>query len=85
MAYLAVSLIIAFAAAYGCLRLACARARERAGLPARARVKLPLSWWVVSILLLFINAAFLFSHSHRAPSVAAAYPQPGEGKIWAKP
>jgi hypothetical protein len=66
MAYLAIPLFIAFVAAYGCLRLACARARERAGLPARVRVKLPLSWWVFSFLLLGINAVFVFSHSHIA-------------------
>ena len=67
MAYLAVPLFIALVAGYGYLRFACARARERAGLPARVRVKLPLSWWAIVILLLCINAASLFSHSHGAP------------------
>ena len=66
MAYWAVPLIIAFVAICG-LRFACARARERAGLPARARVKLPFYIWALLILLLFINAASLISHSHGAP------------------
>jgi hypothetical protein len=67
MAYLAVPFFIALVAGYGYLRFAGARARERAGLPPRVRVKLPLSWWAIVILLLCINAASLFSHSHVAP------------------
>jgi hypothetical protein len=68
MAYWVVALIIiAFAAVCGCLRFACARARERAGLPARVRVKLPLYIWAIFTLLLCINAASLLSHSHAAP------------------
>ena len=67
MAYWVVPLIIAFAGICGCLRFACARARERAGLPARVRVKLPLYFWALFILLLCINTAFLSSHSHGAP------------------
>jgi hypothetical protein len=68
MAYWAVTLIIiAFAGIYGCLRLAIARARERAGLPAPVRVKLPFYFWALFILLACINAASLFSHSHGAP------------------
>jgi protein-S-isoprenylcysteine O-methyltransferase Ste14 len=43
------------------LKRAAARARERAGLPPRAQVKLPLYWWVLSFLLLGINAVFVFS------------------------
>jgi hypothetical protein len=68
MAYWAVTLIIiAFAGIYGCLRLAIARARERAGLPAPVRVKLPFYFWALFVLLAWINAASLFSHSHGAP------------------
>ena len=68
MAYWVVALIIiAFAAVCGCLRFACARARERAGLPARVRVKLPFYYWALYFLLLCINTAYVFSHSHGAP------------------
>jgi hypothetical protein len=68
MAHWVVTLvIIAFAGICGCLRLATARARERAGLPAPVRVKLPLYYWALFFLLLGINMAYLFSHSHRAP------------------
>jgi hypothetical protein len=43
MAYLAIPLLfVALVAGYGYLRFTSARARERAGLPARVRVKLPL-------------------------------------------
>ena len=67
MAYLAVPLYIALVAGYGYLRFACARARERAGLPKLVPVKLPLYIWALLIFLLCINTAFLFSHSHGAP------------------
>ena len=50
------------------LKRAAARARERAGLPPRAPVKLPLYWWVLSFLVVGINAVFVFSHSHIAGS-----------------
>jgi hypothetical protein len=66
-----VLIIIAFAAAFaavrGYLNFLSARARERAGLPPRARVKLPLYVWALLILLLCINAASFFSHSHGVP------------------
>jgi hypothetical protein len=68
MAYCLVALLfIALVAGYGYLRFASARARERAGLPPRVRVKLPLYFWAIVILLLCINAASLFSHSHVTP------------------
>jgi hypothetical protein len=46
------------------LKRAAARARERAGLPPRARVKLPVYWWVLSFLLLGINAVCCVLTSH---------------------
>jgi hypothetical protein len=67
MAYLAVPLLfVALVAGYGYLRFTSARARERAGLPARVRVKLPLYWWAFMILVI-VNSAFLFLRSHGAP------------------
>jgi uncharacterized metal-binding protein len=63
----ALVIIIAFAGICGCLRVVTARARERAGLPAPVRVKLPLYYWVLFFLLLGINMAYFFSHSHRVP------------------
>ena len=66
-AHWVVTLIIAFAGICGCLRFATARARERAGLPAPVRVKLPLYYWALFFLLLGINTVYLFSHSHGAP------------------
>jgi hypothetical protein len=60
-------IIIAFAGiGAGYLRFTSARARERAGLPARVRVKLPLYWWAFMILVI-VNSAFLFLRSHGAP------------------
>ena len=67
MAYLAVPLLfVALVAGYGYLRFTSARARERAGLPPRVPVKLPLYWWALYILLLCYIIADLFSHSHGA-------------------
>ena len=67
MAYLAVPLLfVALVAGYGYLRFTSARARERAGLPARVRAKLPLYWWAFMILVI-VNSAFLFLRSHGAP------------------
>jgi hypothetical protein len=71
MAHSVVTLIIIIAFAgigAGYLRLATARARERAGLPSRVRAKLPLYIWALLIFLLGINMAYLFSDSHRANS-----------------
>ena len=72
MAHSVVTLIIIIAFAgigAGLIRLAtarAARARERAGLPARVPVKLPLYWWAFMILVI-VNSAFLLLRSHGAP------------------
>jgi hypothetical protein len=58
--------VIALTTIYGYLRFASARARERAGLPPRVPVKLPLYYWALYILLLCYIIADLFSHSHGA-------------------
>jgi hypothetical protein len=60
-------IIIAFGGVGSCVRLATARARERAGLPPPVRVKLPLYYWALFVLLLGINLAYFFSDSHQAP------------------
>jgi tetratricopeptide (TPR) repeat protein len=58
--------VIALTTLYGYLRFAAARARERAGLPPRLRVKLPLYYWALYILLLCYIIADLFSRFHGA-------------------
>jgi hypothetical protein len=65
--YWSIAFIIAFAATGSYLRFASSRARERAGLPARPRVKMPLYWWAFMILFC-INSTYLFyKHTHGAP------------------
>jgi hypothetical protein len=59
--------IIALTTIYGYLRFASARARERAGLPPRVRVKLPLYVWALLIFLMCNSLASLLLHSHGAP------------------
>ena len=79
MAHSVVTLIIIIAFAgigAGYLKLATARARERAGLSARVPVKLPLYYWALMILLLGINTAYLFSDSHRENSALNWHGQP---------
>ena len=68
MAYLAVPLFSSFAlvAGYGYLKFTSARARERAGLPPRVPVKLPLYWWALYILLLCLyHCGFVLAFSRR--------------------
>lgn len=55
---------IAFAALYGYLRFVAARTRERAGLPPRPRVKVPLYIWALLFLLIFRYTGFLLLDSH---------------------
>ena len=58
--------VVALTAIYGYLRFASARTRERAGLPPRVPVKLPLYYWALYILLLCYIIADLFSRFHGA-------------------
>jgi hypothetical protein len=61
MAHWVVTLVIALIGIASCLlRLANARAREHAGLPPPVRVKLPLHWCLVALLLVEAGAAFVF-------------------------
>ena len=67
MAYLAVPLLfVALVAGYGYLKFTSA-ARERADLPARVRVKLPLLVGSTCMILVIVNSAFLFLRSHGTP------------------
>jgi|HubBroStandDraft_4_1064222.scaffolds.fasta_scaffold1031137_1 hypothetical protein len=61
MAHWVVTLVIALTGIASCfVRLASARARERAGTPAPVRAKLPLPWGLILFLLIEIGIAFVF-------------------------
>jgi hypothetical protein len=76
MAHWVVTLVIALVGIAGCfLRLANARARERAGLPSPVRVKLPLHWCLFLFLLIEAGIAFVF---YTVPSHGSSV----DGRFW---